>query len=85
MPYIAMHGIGMTREKFDPSRFDEDGSRSTDELMRSTAYTPFSSGPRVCIGRHFAMLEMVVILCKILQKYKVSIPVPTMSIKLQRT
>ena len=58
--------------KFDPSRFDETAPGAS-ELMRSTAYTPFSSGPRVCIGRHFAMLEMVVILCKILQKYKVSI------------
>ena len=57
-------------ETFNPSRFDEEAS-GTDDLMRSAAYTPFSSGPRVCIGRHFAMLEMIVILCKVLQRYKV--------------
>ena len=59
-------------ETFNPDRFDEDSSRVKNELQ-SSAYLPFSSGPRVCIGRHFAMMEMMVILCSVLQKYKLRV------------
>ena len=40
-------------ERFDPSRFDPDRK---DRLLRN-AYAPFGSGPRLCIGRDFALLE----------------------------
>ena len=60
-------------EKFRPSRFDESVVK-VDELIRSGCYVPFSSGPRVCIGRHFAMLEMMVIAAGILQKFEVMVP-----------
>lgn len=55
-------------EEFIPDRFDLD-----DQKINMSAYLPFSSGPRICIGRHFAMMEMTVILCLILMNYKISI------------
>jgi len=59
-------------ETFKPDRFDEESFREKNGLQ-SLAYLPFSSGPRICIGRHFAMMEMMVILCSILQKYKLRV------------
>ncbi|MBT7983773.1 MAG: cytochrome P450 [Akkermansiaceae bacterium] len=56
-------------ETFNPDRFDEESSRENSRVD-SFAYQPFSSGPRVCIGRHFAMMEMTIILCSMLQRYK---------------
>jgi cytochrome P450 len=44
---------------FDPDRFERE------DIERSPAYLPFGVGPRMCIGRHFAETEMLVI-CSIL-------------------
>tara|TARA_B100001250_G_C19812452_1_gene796378 strand:+ start:115 stop:477 length:363 start_codon:yes stop_codon:yes gene_type:complete len=56
-------------ETFDPNRFNEESS-GENSGVNSFAYQPFSSGPRVCIGRHFAMMEMMIILCSMMQRYK---------------
>ena len=53
---------------FDPQRFQPD----EEENRRSTyAHIPFGGGPRVCIGVHFAMMELVVILATIARRYRV--------------
>lgn len=53
---------------FSPERFDP----SHEENKRSSyAYVPFGGGPRVCIGVNFAVMELVVILATITQRYKV--------------
>ncbi|HEY0418076.1 MAG TPA: cytochrome P450, partial [Acetobacteraceae bacterium] len=44
-------------ERFDPARFAPGAPRRA-----LYSYFPFSGGPRACIGRHFAMTEMVVAL-----------------------
>jgi cytochrome P450 len=40
-------------EEFRPSRWDDDLRQELPDF----AYAPFSGGPRVCIGRQFALLE----------------------------
>ncbi|XP_001947920.1 cytochrome P450 6a2 [Acyrthosiphon pisum] len=52
---------------FDPERF------STEEKAKrlNGTYIPFGDGPRLCIGKRFAELEMKLVLSKILLKYEV--------------
>lgn len=59
-------------ELFNPERFDEN-KINMDELMRSGKYVPFSQGPRVCMGRHFAMTELIIIVVTMLNKYKIGV------------
>ncbi len=37
-------------------------------------YLPFGQGPRLCIGREFALGEMVVVLSRLLAAYRVDVP-----------
>lgn len=60
-------------EEFDPDRFYPEVPKTVNGFKISGAYIPFSSGPRVCIGRHFAMMEIIVVLCAVLQKFKVRV------------
>ncbi|MGB1286828.1 MAG: cytochrome P450, partial [Aggregatilineales bacterium] len=52
-------------EKFDPQRFNPENEKSIPRY----AYMPFSSGPRVCIGNSFAMMEAELLLATIAQQY----------------
>lgn len=55
-------------ERFNPQRFEP----GNEENRRSTyATVPFGGGPRICIGIHFAMLELVVLLATLAQRYRV--------------
>jgi cytochrome P450 len=57
-------------EKFRPERWTRELERS---LPRG-AYTPFAGGPRVCLGKQFAMMEMRMILATLLQRVEPNIP-----------
>jgi cytochrome P450 len=35
-------------------------------------YIPFSAGPRMCVGAHFAMMEMKTVLAILLQRYRLA-------------
>ncbi|MBY5775352.1 cytochrome P450 [Rhizobium leguminosarum] len=48
---------------FEPERFLETGERPR-------AYIPFGAGPRICIGASFAMMEAVLILAQVAQRYR---------------
>ncbi|MEM1120713.1 MAG: cytochrome P450 [Bacteroidota bacterium] len=52
-------------EKFDPDRFAPEQVKARPKL----AYMPFSAGPRMCIGNHFAMMEMQLVLAMFVQRF----------------
>jgi cytochrome P450 len=57
-------------EHFLPERF----SPNKLSTITKMAYLPFSSGPRVCIGNNFAMMEARLILASIASQYRLSLP-----------
>jgi cytochrome P450 len=56
----------------DPLAFRPD--RFMDAGARRKGYLPFGQGPRLCIGREFALGEMVVLLSRLLASYRVDLP-----------
>jgi len=56
-------------EFFRPERFMPDAPPPP-----RGAWMPFGAGPRVCIGQHFAMLEMTLIAAMLLQRYTLERP-----------
>jgi cytochrome P450 len=50
-------------DRFDPTRFEEEAAVKRAQRHR---YFPFGGGRRICIGEHFAILEMVTILAVLL-------------------
>ena len=57
-------------DRFMPERFLEGAPP-----IPKGAWIPFGVGPRVCIGQHFAMLEMTLLAAMLLQRYTVRLPV----------
>jgi cytochrome P450 len=51
--------------QFLPERWETENSN-----QHKFAYAPFGGGPRLCIGNHFAMMEMQIVLASVLQKYQ---------------
>jgi cytochrome P450 len=56
-------------DDFRPERWDNDLAR---RLPRG-AYFPFGDGPRICIGNYFAMMEAVLILATVAQRYRLEL------------
>jgi cytochrome P450 len=56
-------------EAFKPERWENDLER---QLPRGV-YIPFGDGPRICIGKGFALMEAVLLLATIAQKFKLSL------------
>lgn len=52
---------------FNPERFSEGKS-----AHHPAAYLPFGMGPRVCIGERFALLELKLVICHVLRRYRVT-------------
>ncbi|MCY1078106.1 cytochrome P450 [Archangium lansingense] len=53
-------------ERFDPERMGPDRC----EQKPQGAYIPFGGGPRVCVGQHFAMVEMAAVAALLLRDYQ---------------
>ncbi|CAN7989345.1 unnamed protein product, partial [Ixodes hexagonus] len=50
--------------KFDPERF-------VNGANAHSAYFPFGIGPRMCIGKRFALLEIKMAVCSLMRKYRI--------------
>ncbi len=71
-------------EQFRPERWQEERIKQ----MPKFAYFPFGGGPRLCIGNTFAMMEMVLVLAVIAQRFHfrmqpgaVVTPLPTFTLR----
>lgn len=62
-------------DQFVPERFLE----GAPDIPKG-AWIPFGLGPRVCIGQHFAMLEMTLLAAMLLQRYQVRLPEGTAAV-----
>ncbi len=56
-------------DRFMPERFLDDAP-----AIPKGAWIPFGLGPRVCIGQHFAMLEMTLLSAMLLRRYRLGLP-----------
>lgn len=56
--------------RFDPERF----SPENEGRINKWAYIPFSTGPRVCVGNSFAMMEAQLLLATIASRFQLSLP-----------
>ncbi|MGB0522707.1 MAG: cytochrome P450 [Flammeovirgaceae bacterium] len=54
---------------FNPERFSD----AMTNAIHKHAFLPFGAGPRICIGNHFAMMEMTVILVQVFKRFKVQV------------
>ena len=56
-------------ERFDPDRFLPERVQARPRLT----YLPFGGGQRLCIGNNLAMMEAVVIMSSVLQRYRLEV------------
>jgi cytochrome P450 len=52
--------------KFDPSRFSPERRPAAEPMI----YFPFGTGPRSCIGNHFAMQELMIMTILLLRRFR---------------
>ena len=71
-------------ERFDPGRWSEEFARKLPRF----AYFPFGGGPRICVGGSFAMIETVLLLATIAQRFRWTLadakpvePIATMTLR----
>ncbi|BES87260.1 cytochrome P450 [Nesidiocoris tenuis] len=69
IPIYAIHHDPQYFEnpfEFNPERFSDNGTN-----IKKGTYLPFGSGPRICIGARFAILEVKVALAKMLLNFEI--------------
>ncbi len=68
-PYVTHHHPHYwdAPERFDPERFTAERESERPRF----AYFPFGGGPRQCIGNHFAQVEALLIMTRMLQRYRI--------------
>jgi len=57
-------------QKFDPSRFSSERRPPPESMI----YFPFGSGPRSCIGNHFALQELMIMTILFYRQYQFRLP-----------
>lgn len=67
---------------FEPERFLPDGPGAA----HPHAYLPFGLGQRTCLGRHFATVELQVVIARVAQRFKLRrVPGPSMGLNTRAT
>ena len=57
-------------DRFDPLRFNPENSRGRHKY----AWVPFGSGAHMCIGLHFATMQIRILLAHLLTRYRIELP-----------
>jgi cytochrome P450 len=60
-------------EKFIPDRWNREGEYPKNRFV----FLPFGFGPRMCIGRRVAELEVHIAIAQIIKKFNIEYPDPT--------
>lgn len=58
---------------YEPDEFRPERWNEGDQTLPKYAYFPFGGGPRACIGNYFAMIEIVLLLASIGQKFRLKL------------
>jgi cytochrome P450 len=56
-------------DRFDPDRFAPEAAAARPRY----AFVPFASGPRVCIGNNFALMEMAIALAMVAPRFSMTV------------
>ncbi|KAL9010177.1 MAG: hypothetical protein Q9173_004865 [Seirophora scorigena] len=66
MSYIGIQRrhdlVGPTADTFDPFRWN-------DWTPKTWEFLPFNHGPRICLGRNFAWMQMEYLICRVFQQF----------------
>ena len=76
-PYFPIDNLNNDLEEFKPERWVKTRNTSADSLYTPVkgSYIPFSEGPRACLGRRFAQVEIMAALAAILIQHSVELAV----------
>jgi cytochrome P450 len=66
-------------ESFRPERFAPENSASRPRY----AYLPFGAGPRTCVGLHFAMTEILLVMALLLQRFRVELAMDPATVRVE--
>lgn len=76
--YCMHHNKDIYEEpfKFSPERWivdesDKTGASAEKVALAESGYMPFSAGPRSCVGKNLAYLEMGIVLAKVLHNFEI--------------
>jgi cytochrome P450 len=58
---------------YEPDEFRPERWNEGDQTLPKYAYFPFGGGPRACIGNYFAMIEIVLLLASIGQRFRLKL------------
>ena len=72
---ISPFALGRNAKYFDnPDEFrPERWTREFEKSLPKGAYVPFAAGPRVCLGKQFAMMEMQIVIATLLQNVDINL------------